>query len=185
MLAQMTSYFQTISKILQQHPFSTGFMSGILLVLLLLLLILISRTRRISSVSFLTERGSVSIGTAAVAALIGELEKGINGIRVRKVFLYRKQRRVFLKIVIDFNASAGNPLPEAAALLQTEALHAIRDHFGIRDIDQVLIQVRRSHFSSKKGVPARISGSDGLDGAAQIAEPDAMPEQSKPQDWND
>lgn len=172
MWTKLTSCFQTAFDILQKHPFCTGFICGILLVLLLILLFSLSRIRRISSLSFSTERGSVSVSTAAVTALIKALvETSFPGILLQKVLLCRKQRRIFLKIIIDFNAAEGNSLSSSATLLQTESIRTLREHFGISDIDQVLIQVRHSRFPSgkKKTVRTAEFASDTLD--AESAEP--------------
>ena len=133
----------------QIFAFQCGYLSGALIalifVLLLGLLFLVLRyPRKASGVTLFTSHGCLVISAAAITDLVRSLESEFNDIEISKVYLYhekKKNLRLFISVIY---ASDGDSMQAIAESFQNRILEALKHSFGIENIRNIELHVRRS-----------------------------------------
>lgn len=154
MIERITAYVKLALAVIEDHAFCTGFCAGLLAFLIVLLFLFHLRAKRVSSLSFRTDSGTVSVSADAVAGVVESLSGQFPEFKFRKIRLMRKHGRIYLDIAADDLGRRDSALPAASDRLQKLALQTIRAHFGLDDIYAVSLHFRSSRPPERFSQPS-------------------------------
>ena len=137
--------------------FTLGYMAALVIIALTLLVLfiiriifaLVFRKKRCSKISIKSPNGDAFISCSAIMAVIKALESDFSALTINKVNLYRRGKKPFIEVYLDFDASQGG-LPEHSEKFKNRVLESLEKIFGIKNIRSVHLHLRNVKLD---GVP--------------------------------
>lgn len=131
--------------------FQLGYVSGVFVAIAVICAVLIVKIilffmffypRRSKGVFIPGASGSLFISANAITDLVRSLESDFKFIEISKVILFDRKKYNDLELHINFDMEGGE-LPSIASELQSIILSKLKDTFGIDNIKEVNIKIKR------------------------------------------
>lgn len=134
------------------NNFNMGFAAGVLFALAVIFALLILRifftfvlfrTRRAHCIAIRRPEGDTEVSKNAIISVIRSFSNEFKYIDVRKIDLYRRGPRYFVKLVIHFDTSGGGS-PEQEDRLRNAIRESLEKTFGITSICRISMKIDRA-----------------------------------------
>ena len=161
-MERIKDLFVKLTAFVSSHKFLLGFVLGVVcllfLVLVVLLLLHLFRAHHVRQVTLVPESGLgvIRLNVGAVRDFVQSFSKQFPCFRVHSVRLFRRHRKLFLEVQVDFRPSDQESLPERASAFQEALLTSMRTRFGVESISFVLFHVRNAGGMAGEGEQPRI-----------------------------
>lgn len=157
----LTRLFESQDQIM--NNFNMGFAAGVLfaLVVIFVLLILriftivIFRTKRAHCIAIRRPEGDTEVSKNAIISVIRSFSNEFKYIDVRKIDLYRRGARYFVKLIIHFDTSGGGS-PTQEERLRNAIRESLEKTFGITSICRISMKIDRADGVIVQATPEQL-----------------------------